>query len=78
MVSLEEIIAGYIESKEGSSVSTQFTDTFEGSEGFDEQNNNALKLILKRCEDLSKSEILNDESGELSEYIDNLTDYLKK
>jgi hypothetical protein len=74
---MSELITGYINLKEGGSVSDQFEKTFDGAEGFDEQNPNALKYVLIRCK-----QILNDspfeDDYELRDYVENLEDYLKK
>lgn len=75
---LQEIISAFIESEHGSAVSQQFDDTFDGAEGFDEQYENALKYILKSCEKLIRADVLKDGNNELSEYIENLADYLQK
>lgn len=71
-----QLIAGYIELKEGSSVRRQFADTFNGNEGFDEQNVNALKYILDHCKTILSDSPFIDNS-DLNEYIENLEDYLK-
>lgn len=74
---ISELIKGFIESKEGSVVAQQFEDTFDGVEGFEEQNANALKYILRRCQEIQRTEVFND-PYELDEYVENLEDYLSK
>ena len=70
-----ELLEGYIKLKKGSSVSDQFIATFEGAEGMDEQNVNALKYILECCIEVRNSEVFGT-WNDLNEYIENLNDYI--
>lgn len=72
MIRTKELIAAFIDSKQGWAVREQFEDTFEetSEENFDEQNRNALALIEEVCSRLLKSEILcEDSQNDLEEYV---------
>jgi hypothetical protein len=72
----ELLIAAYIESIHGSAVSDQFTDTFINGESFEDQNDNALKYVLRECKDVLKGNALID-NEDLESYIDRLESYMK-
>ena len=76
MIQTVDFVASYVNSKHGWAVAEQFTDSFNG-EAFGEQNYNALLYIRDTVRSILKSNVLSDDSyDELSEYMDELEDYI--
>ena len=73
-----DLIQGYIASKHGNSVSDQFKDSYENDD-FEDQNYNALLLVLRELNKIIKSKIITENySIEIIDYRDSLKDYLEQ
>jgi uncharacterized lipoprotein YajG len=75
MITTQDLVSAYIESKHGTAVSEQFNDTFNDSGEFEKQNSNALKLIQSEVNDIVKSEVF-DDVFDLEYYSESLNEYL--
>jgi hypothetical protein len=74
---LQELIAGYIDSKYGWSVAEQFESTFSNAQDFEKQNYNALMYIYGCATELLRSDFFDEDAhDELQSYRDDLSDYL--
>ena len=74
---LVDLVKAIISKQHGWAVAEQFEDTFDGDEDFDSQNLSALRYILGTVTTLVNSSLLNaDAQGELSEYKNELEEYL--
>lgn len=80
MIRTKELISALIHTYEGWAVREQFECTFYGEEGdFEDQNNNALRLIEKHCTRLANSGVLSEEAqNDLDSYLERLQEYLLK
>jgi len=77
MLSVENLIEGYITSIHGSAVSEQFRDSFAG-EPFEKSNFSALKYIFETIENILCSQLLSEQAyDELYDYRDALEEYLQ-
>jgi len=80
MVSVQTVVEGIINLRNGWAVTEQFTSTYEGGEPFEDQNYNAMELIASEVDHLLKSEVLADsyEVEELRQYHKRLEGYLSQ
>ena len=70
MKTLDELLLAVIEGTHGGSVGGQFEDTWNG-ESADEQNGNAMEMIIDTLQDLADAELLSDwAQRDLVEYLD--------
>lgn len=71
-----DVIKAVINTQHGWAVADQFEDTFTG-EAFEKQNYNALMYIRDTVRDILNSDVLsNDSYRALTEYYDELEDYI--
>ena len=70
MKTLDELLLAVIEGTHGGAVGEQFEDTWNG-EPADEQNGNAMEMIIDTLQDLADAELLSEwAQRDLVEYLD--------
>ena len=74
---LQQLISGYIDSKQGWAIAEQFDSTFSNAQDFEKQNRNALIRIYSSVNELLSSDFLSEDAyDELHSYRDDLNEYL--
>ena len=74
---LQQLISGYIDSKQGWAIAEQFDSTFSNAQDFEKQNRNALIRIYSSVNELLSSDFLSEDAyDELQAYKDDLNEYL--
>lgn len=76
----EEILFHIVNSKHGWAVSEQFKETFSGEKPFEEMNTNALRMIHRVMEEISRGGVFDEtEFGmEMFGYTADLGEYLSE
>jgi hypothetical protein len=76
ITTVDFLVEGYIQKKQGWAVAEQFLSTFNG-ETFEEQNINALMYIREAVRDILSSNLLSESAhDELQTYCDDLEQYI--
>ena len=74
---VSEIVSKYIHGTEGWAVAEQFDQTFDDRSTFDQQNSNALDIILSIVKKMIENGPFNDSATfELENYRDDLINYM--